>query len=239
MRPLLWRRRRSPARRTTYSAAKRLSSEVTGVAIRCRARALRRLTALRRSTPISFLHLQTKLDQPADGFGNGLLTGRLCLELDTALFLDRGLLNSNHLTLHLCYLGRCLLVATHKECRRPEDDYRRCGRHAIAGAFAVLDPGKGCRSRGDGLGLLSKLLAAVLLVHYRRDIRRSDIRRSRGTSTQRSAQRQDSQNTHLLIPRPGSIQAQPEVEGNRQTRQSAPNGDGFLIGRRLRFLRPR
>ncbi|WP_456673215.1 hypothetical protein [Bradyrhizobium sp. RDM12] len=76
----------------------------------------------------------------------GVATGP-ALELDVALLGDRGLLNGDHLPLHLSELGGGLLVATDKEGCRPEDDDRRCGRHAILCALTILSARQRRRAR--------------------------------------------------------------------------------------------
>jgi len=71
---------------------------------------------------------------------------RLCawrsgsLELDAAFLCDRGLLNGNHLPLHLGQFGRGLLVAADQERRRPEDDDGGRGGDAVLCALTILRP---------------------------------------------------------------------------------------------------
>jgi hypothetical protein len=64
----------------------------------------------------------------------------LALELNVTLLGDRRLFDGNHLPLHLCELGRRLLIAADKECRRPEDDDRGRGSNAVIGALLILRP---------------------------------------------------------------------------------------------------
>jgi hypothetical protein len=54
---------------------------------------------------------------------------RLALELDATFFLNRCLLDRDHLAFHLSEFGRRLFVASDKERRRPED-------HTTAAAVA-------------------------------------------------------------------------------------------------------
>ena len=121
------------------------------------------------------------------------------------------MLDRNHLALHLGKLSRRLLVPADKERRRPEDN--DCGgrRPAVFGALAVLCARQCSRPGRYGLRLERKLLAGICLIGYRRDIMSAEL---------------DAQPPNvapsatipmiriLLIPRPASIQAQPEGEGN-------------------------
>ena len=63
---------------------------------------------------------------------------RLALKLNVALLRNRGLLDRDHLALHLGKLGRRLLVAADEERRRPEDDDGRRGGQSIVCALLVL-----------------------------------------------------------------------------------------------------
>jgi hypothetical protein len=83
------------------------------------------------------------------------------LKLDPALLCVRGLLNRDHLPLHLSKLGRSLLVAADEEGRRPEDDDGRCGGQAVIGALLVLRrPGQ----VANGLRLVARRAAALGLL---------------------------------------------------------------------------
>src|SRR5215469_12371669 len=59
-------------------------------------------------------------------------------ELNPALLSDRGLLDRVHLALEPGKLGGGLLVAAHKERRRPEDDDRCRSGHRILRGLAIL-----------------------------------------------------------------------------------------------------
>ena len=62
----------------------------------------------------------------------------LSLKLNVALLGDRGLLNGNHLPLHLGQLGRRLLVSSDEKSSGPEDDDGCRSGDAIFGALTVL-----------------------------------------------------------------------------------------------------
>ncbi len=89
------------------------------------------------------------------------LSWRLALKLDVTLLGNRGLLDGNHLALHVGQLGCCLFVTTDKKRRRPEDDDRRRGGDAVLCPLAVLSAGQRGSPCRDGLSLQGKLLAGV------------------------------------------------------------------------------
>jgi hypothetical protein len=63
---------------------------------------------------------------------------RLALKLNIALLGDRGLLDGDHLPLHLRQLRRRLFIAADEERRWPEDDDRRRGGDTVLRALTIL-----------------------------------------------------------------------------------------------------
>jgi hypothetical protein len=100
----------------------------------------------------------------------------LALKLDPALLHDAGLLNSNHLPLHLSQFGRRLFVATDKERRRPKYNHRSGGRDGVVRSLLILRARKSGGSLGNTLSLHGELWTGILLIHDRRYIGRRDIR---------------------------------------------------------------
>ena len=86
---------------------------------------------------------------------------RLALELNVAFLGNRRLLDGDHLALHLPELRGCLLVATDKEGRWPEDHDGRGGRVAILSPLTVLCTGQCGGASRHRLSLKPELLAIV------------------------------------------------------------------------------
>ena len=151
-----------------FAAASATVAPVAAIAINCRSSFIEKRPSLRLLAILFGFHLQPDLDQ-AEVVDSSARRSRP-LKLNAALFLNRRLLNSDHLAFHLRKLGRSLFVSADKEGSGPKDDDRRCRRQAIVGSLLILDAGQCGSALRNPLGFKRELLAGVLLVHDRRNV---------------------------------------------------------------------